>query len=906
MQLKGLRATVGHRILAVRTRVSKLDAMQDSRLFWAKLNRDGERHPLIDHCADVAAVCEALLQHTLLRQRLAHLGGLDDLNAVQIARLSVLAALHDAGKFNHGFQNRSRGHQKEILNILKGMPRFHDAIDLAEIASWMPPKALLAMLVATFCHHGKPLERQSTPGHPFWKPENGIDPLQGIADLVRQTRAWFPEAWQSQDTADMLPDGSEFQHAWNGLLTLADWLGSNPAPGFFPFSNSNEDRMPFARQAAKNVVQKLALDASTARHILGKEPFGYERLAQDFVDRFEPRPAQQRILNLPLPSDGSVTVLEAATGAGKTEAAMMHFLRLYQAGLVDGLYFALPTRAAATQIFERVRSVVAHAFPENAPPVVQAVPGYIVVDGIEGVPLPHFEVLWPDQKERMRYRGWAAEHPKRYLAGAIVVGTIDQVLASTLTVSHAQMRATALLRQLLVVDEVHASDTYMTSLLEGVLDQHLQAGGHAFLMSATLGSAARERLLANPGQREQASPPEPENAIQRPYPQLTTRSRHLSSNAPELAVAPIEGEPVNKNVTLEFGHWAGNPRWIAETAYAAVEEGARVLIIRNLVDDCLAVQQELERIVSEKRHPNPLFGLEVDGHHVATPHHSRYARDDRQLLDQAIENLFGKGSRERHPGGVVAVTTQTVEQSLDIDADLLLTDLCPIDVLLQRIGRLHRHTPPRPAGYEKARAIILGPAEPLGSMIRAEKDGKGLGPHGLGPVYEDLRVLELTRRLILKHRETNIPADNRRLVEEGTHPALLEKLVSQLGGPWQQHQGYVHGMTSFRYRHADVCMIQRHKRFDQHPEFPSKDERHITTRLGLDDRLIRFSSPHPQGPFGSIITNVSIPGHWLGDIGDEDNSEVATEPQGESAFVFVFGKRRYRYDRWGLRPLINE
>lgn len=123
----------------------------------------------------------------------------------------------------------------------------------------------------------------------------------------------------------------------------------------------------------------------------------------------------------------------------------------------------------------------------GAPSVVLAVPGYPEVDGAKGQRLAPFEVLWPEEvREQLctRYRGWAVENPKRYLAGAIIVGTIDQVLLSTLAVSHSHLRATSLLRLLLVVDEVHASDSYMTRLLEAVLERQVAAGGHALLMSA--------------------------------------------------------------------------------------------------------------------------------------------------------------------------------------------------------------------------------------------------------------------------------------------------------------------------------------------------------------------------------------------------------------------------------------
>jgi CRISPR-associated endonuclease/helicase Cas3 len=129
---------------------------------------------------------------------------------------------------------------------------------------------------------------------------------------------------------------------------------------------------------------------------------------------------------------------------------------------------------------------------KHVPPVVQAVSGYIKADAEEAQALPDFNVLWPEDKRDCSVNGAGQPNiPKRYLAGAIVVGTIDQVFLSTLQVNHAHMRAAALLRHFLVVDEVHSSDAYMTKLLDRVLDYHLAAGGHALLMSATLGTASR-------------------------------------------------------------------------------------------------------------------------------------------------------------------------------------------------------------------------------------------------------------------------------------------------------------------------------------------------------------------------------------------------------------------------------
>jgi len=183
--------------------------------------------------------------------------------------------------------------------------------------------------------------------------------------------------------------------------------------------------------------------------------------------------------------------MEAETGSGKTEAALWRFLDLFEAGAVDGMYFALPTHVAATQAFARILRFADAAFGADRPAIVLAVPGQVQADGARGHKLPDFAFAWDDDpNDAVRQSRWAAAHPKRFLGAQIAVGTLDQALLGTIRTRHAHMRGTMLLRQLLVVDEVHASDRYMETLLSGLLRGHLQAGGHALLLSATLGRKA--------------------------------------------------------------------------------------------------------------------------------------------------------------------------------------------------------------------------------------------------------------------------------------------------------------------------------------------------------------------------------------------------------------------------------
>ncbi|HFE43970.1 MAG TPA: CRISPR-associated endonuclease Cas3'', partial [Nannocystis exedens] len=521
--------------------------------FWGKLdNEEGQArswHPLLHHCADVAACAEALLANTLLGARMAAWGNLEGLNAEHIARLSVLAALHDIGKYNGGFQAKSGdcakvarcGHVREVLalfgeNFSEQTDRLVEVLPISEFELWsLDPCSTFELLVAAIGHHGRPYtcsRPDNFNASGIWTSKDIDDPFAGIAELVAATRRWFPAAFEPGGLP--LPNEATFAHGFSGLVMLADWLGSHR--DFFPFSSTlAHDHMPRARTQAQAALLAVGLDVRPARSALGPS-----RPTFSTISPFpSPQPVQSATGDLPLKAGGSLTILEAETGSGKTEAALLRYIQLFQAGLVDGLYFALPTRTAATQIHRRVVDAVARAFPGQVerPPVLLAVPGYLRVDGSDGRRLPGFKVLWNDDPhQRMRFRGWAAENSKRYLAGAVVIGTIDQVLMSTIMASHAHLRATSLSRLLLVVDEVHASDIYMNRLLKEVLRFHLQAKGHALLMSATLGADARSQLLSAVGAHSPAPPPEEASCL--PYPMIS----HYQPERPVVQIAIGQSE----------------------------------------------------------------------------------------------------------------------------------------------------------------------------------------------------------------------------------------------------------------------------------------------------------------------------------------------------------------------------
>ena len=877
--------------------------------YWAKLERDRETrqvlawHPLEDHCADVAACFRLLLERTLLGRRLAHLVGWDELTPVHRDRLAFLAALHDLGKCNRGFQNRaqarptfSAGHVREVCALLgndrhEAKPRFQDAFPSDELTGWGEGGSSLELFVAAICHHGRPQPLGGSLDPRLWQVIDGRDPVEGVASLVRSARGWFPVAFEPSEP---FPDLPAFQHAFSGLMMLADWLGSSRQ--FFPYREAatEGDRLPFALKRAAAALRWIGLDPEGSRARLGGGKPGFDRILQP---GHQPRPVQAVVHELSATTSGSLVVLEAETGAGKTEAALARYLALFHAGRVDGLYFALPTRTAATQLHRRVHQAIARVFDddEDRPPVSLAVPGYLSVDETEGRRLEHFEVLWPDSdQERFRYRGWAAEHPKRYLAGAIVIGTIDQVLLSALTVSHAHLRGSALLRHLLVVDEVHASDAYMNRILEEVLRFHLEAGGHALLMSATLGSTVRRALLRAAGIESPKLSLRTATAV--PFPLVMTGSR---GEAARNAEVPAQASVARKTVIVEIRSAAGDPAAVARLALEAAAAGGRILVLRNTVRDCIATQEELERLAAGGRE-TLLFRAGAPA--VPAPHHARFAKEDRQLLDRAIEAAFGKmAADDPPPAPCVTAATQTVQQSLDLDADLLITDLCPMDVLLQRIGRLHRHLRAnRPPAFAHARVIVLVPEErDLAPLIR--RTGKARGPHGIGTIYPDLAILEATWRLLEAQGEITIPDDNRRLVEATTHPEALEAVVQSRGPKWRAHRDHELGELMAQKLIADGGLLERRLPFTE-LTFPAGEfDRRILTRLGEGDRLVTFDPPR-IGPFGCAVTTLGIPA-WACPAEMVPAEAEATEIQDSEneGMTFRLGSVSFHYSRLGLR-----
>lgn len=842
------------------------------RTAWGKTDiSNGKFHPLVHHCMDVAAVFTQLTEQPVIRNRMETLAG-GQLSDLQQQRLAALVFLHDVGKLHPGFQAKGwpKGLWKQPFNshLTEGWEFLHLAHEKSSHPFHGVMEAMMAwgepvpeLLAAAIAHHGRPVAPPHVPRLANWPVLAHYDWQIEARQLADALDRWFPDAFERG--GQTLPAAPAFQHLVAGLVALADWVGSDER--FFNYEPElRADYNQCARAQARNAVEKVGLNP--------------ERLARQTAPDFTqltgfaaPRPGQCVVGDIP--DDARLVILEGETGSGKTEAAVWRFTQLFAAGKVTGLYFAVPTRAAARQLHKRVRKMMLRVFGARGMPTVLAIPGMLRADEHDGEKLPGWKVRWGDDRG-CEGRFWAAEHAVRFLAAPVAVGTVDQAMLAGLQVKHAHLRGGALSRALLVVDEVHASDTYMSGILRPLLDAHLAAGGYAMLMSATLGGSVRALWCGQ-------EPPSLRAAASAPYPAVWVKGEA----EPRTAGGSTKSKAVRMRAILTM-----DSQRAAETAMIAAQSGGKVLVIRNTVGAALDTWRAVRNAGGQK------WLMETGG--GPSLHHSRFAAEDRALLDAAVERALHPRAGRRRAGGCIVIGTQTLEQSLDVDADFLITDLCPVDVLLQRIGRLHRHAVRRPKAHREPACHVLFPERGLARLTKPQFEnglGAWLEDRSLTGIYTDLAVLELTAELVSRQPVWQIPDDNRRLVEDATHTSRVEALLAGKGSAWRRYQDEHAGVLAAQRMLARLRSLNRNEPFGPELRFPSSDEQ-VMTRLGAEGPVVPLD-PAPPGPFGTPVSRIAIPAHWAQGTDEWEAPEIRAQAGG---FRLVLGDSEYSYTREGL------
>jgi CRISPR-associated endonuclease/helicase Cas3 len=887
--------------------------------FWAKLHprKDPtEWHPLIAHSADVAAVMERLLRpDSILARRLAAALGVDTLTPRQRAQMVFWAALHDIGKTSHGFQSKAgrvpedrrwknldRGHVQVFLQST-GYPPLRDLLRTELLPQLGHDSRETSDLLRTIIsHHGRPF----APGgrdsqHALWKPDStsGRDPLAEVRRILSYAFTW--SGLKAAEGDPLPPTSPTFTHVFAGALTLADWIGSTRgAFPLTPWADPEPDR--YWTEEAQPCAADACARIGVVPRTVAMDLTGLPLLAQLFPDVFggtsrsepsgnTPTDLQLHVGTMPLPEPGTRLLIESETGSGKTEAALALYARLRAAGLAGGLMFALPTRATASAMYQRVGAALAGIYPDGERPTVALAVGGQQPRAESNEPLVGQQPdTYPDEPE---LESWASSHNKKFLAAEIVVGTVDQVLLGGLPVKHAHLRLAALSRHLLVVDELHSYDRYMAEVLRRVLELHIAAGGISVFMSATLSDAARTQFARSsdsaPGDAQMHSWEEAYRAV--PYPALVT----LAPGAERWTFYALASWGAPKSVEWRVTE----PEDARAQAITAARAGARVLVLCNTVR---RARDEVRALRDAGRTALLWQPPSANPDHTP-PYHSRYTLPDRLALDAAVTARFGKNAAAE-PGGVILVATQVAEQSLDVDFDLLVTDLAPVDVLLQRIGRLHRHRARdehRPPGYRSSRALVISPEG--GSFApHLQQDAIDLG-WGKKRPYRHFADGELTLRAIANNPTIAIPADNRRLVEAVYHADAREPLWADPA--WDRK------MLDTASAERNLAWMGQQAALDfgvtytaNAPAFTAAQEQKVRTRLG--DETIRveldgevhcwYSTPEPP------VRSVDLPLWML--PRDSDGQIVAEEPailpeeDGQTRFRLKDRVYQYASDGW--------
>ncbi|NMM36357.1 MAG: CRISPR-associated helicase Cas3' [Glaciimonas sp.] len=654
--------------------------------YWGKAQpaEDGESafHLLPFHCLDVAAVGVAYLrQSPVLLTSCCQL--LNCTGQEFLSWAAFLLALHDLGKFSEAFQSQRpdliQTLQNRAPNPGKQYNERHDSIGfwlwdnelvddgvLLKIGidnSRKTQRGLKCWLQAVTGHHGMPPKPTGTVDFFFLKEDKRAadDFLQAAAKFLLTADA---KRIPIQAGADFEWNSKTLSWWFAGVTVLADWLGSNTQ--FFPYREQPQDLATYWKYA--KVQAEKALKAS------GVLPIAIEkglRLTDFFSYIQEPSPLQHWAATVDIPQAPQIYLLEDVTGAGKTEAAIMLAYRLMAQDAAAGFFIGLPTMATANAMYKRVAQVYRKLFAGNAN--LTLVHGFkTLVDEFAATILPtdtpEHDAAQLDETATARCTAWLADHSKRALLASAGVGTVDQALLAVLHSKHQSLRLLGLFNKVLIIDEVHACDAYMQGVLEVLLEFHARTDGSVILLSATLPNSMKQALLnAYVKGRNQALAPTLRSAA---YP-LATRWHDGQSFPSE---DPLDSRAnVSRAVQV---HYEADDEKVFAHINEALQQGKCVGWIRNTVADAMAAYERLSRTVS---------------HEKITLFHARFALRDRLTKEEQVLHYFGSDSGQQDRQGRLLIATQVAEQSLDVDIDVLITDLAPIDRVLQRAGRLQRH-----------------------------------------------------------------------------------------------------------------------------------------------------------------------------------------------------------------------
>lgn len=734
-----------------------------ARSVWGKIDPESDSWmPLVRHLEDTSAVADWLWEEFLPRgaRRVVQraLGSASDEEARCLA--VWLASVHDVGKISPAFSAKATYTMPAVLDVMRDygldahapVPEHrlapHATVGQLALDDWLAARwpqssrrTRTTYTAVVGCHHG------TTPSgyaltvardHPHFV---GVGPWHDVRTEVLDAFAKSAGADQFLDRWVTHPLSLPAQTLLSGFVIMADWIASNT--DFFPLNvlDASDQRIEVA-------FDRLDLPRPWSPRV----PDG--TVEDQFLERFpalvgsKPRPLQTALAVAARETeDPELFIVEGPMGVGKTEAALLAAEILAERFGLGGVFVGLPTMATANPMFERVRDWLATALNGEDASLALAHGKAALNDTYVGL-LNH---PWSGEVYDESADGgetWAASvvvnnwlrGRKRNGLADFVVGTIDQSLFAALKAKHVVLRHLGLAGKVVIIDEVHAADEYMRVYL-GVLLEWLGAYRvPVILMSATLPPDQRDEFLSAYSRGTGVGGASLRTDRTDRYPRITATE---GTSIRSIEVEPEDSQPMEISVVQV----ADDLDVLVDDLRTATAEGGCVGVLCNTVGRAQAAYDALR----------DQFGDEV----ILV--HSRFIAPDRARREAELVRLLGPRSTER-PQRLIVVGTQVLEQSLDVDFDLLVTDLAPADLILQRAGRLHRHL----------REARPGPLAAPHLWIRGVEDWSQSPPQpvrGSRAVYRNARLL----RAAAVHaglKTICIPTDVAGIVRRAYDPAL--------------------------------------------------------------------------------------------------------------------------------------
>ncbi|MBQ8904849.1 MAG: CRISPR-associated helicase Cas3' [Ruminococcus sp.] len=607
-----------------------------------------------------------------------------------------LAAVHDIGKATVGFQFKISCALPELRSRLEHyglhFPQSYDVAKLRKTPHGLAGEVILlslgcppAIAAVVGAHHGVPCNKEEIRDQALNQPYKDIVGKENyFGTEKKQNQPLLEVAWHriledalwkgNFHNVEALPNLNHCaQVLLTGLLIMADWLASNTE--YFPLMYwEDEDRKEISSLIrAQNAWESIDFTAMWKSSRLRFPDAEFE----DFFG-FMPNSVQQAVVQaVESARQPGIMILEAPMGCGKTEAALaaaeLMAAKLYK----NGLFFGLPTQATANGIFPRIMSWCEQQSVDEYHSIQLRHGGSALNERFQQIQrgIPDGET-----DSGVIVHKWFC-NPKQACLAEFVVATVDHLLMMALKRKHLMLLHLGLSEKVIIIDECHAYDAYMNQYLERVLQWLGAYHTPVILLSATL-PAKRRMALVRAYLNQQESDPKMEESCAYP---LLTWSDGTKIHQQELPYSGTRRQVRIKSGTLENA--------LPQIISAAANGGCAGVIVNTV--------KRAQKIAAALRNSSDAEIL---------LYHAQFTHPDRAALEEKLLGRIGKKSEPQQRANLIVVGTQVLEQSLDIDFDLLVTDICPMDLLLQRIGRLHRHSKRdalRPESLRKPLCIVL-------------------------------------------------------------------------------------------------------------------------------------------------------------------------------------------------------